>query len=336
MKLLIASPIGLQDIGGPATVARELSRVYEEHGDDVRVITPSWFEKRLPIGVRQLVLFIRAIPTVRWADAVLLLDPVSTGLAVAPLARLLKKRSVLRVGGDFLWEMHANRVREPIRLSEFYAMPRVLTLREHLIHEATRFTLAFVDHIAFTTAWQERIWMEPYNLSGRSTSVVESGVPEPMEAATTDTSSKVFLAASRGPYLKNGDLLAELWPNIQMRHPEAELDTTPRPPEAYRQALAASYALILPSISDVCPNAVLEAIAYGKPFITTKDTGLYELYPESGMFVDTRDPNEIVAAIEKLLDPAGYRDAVARMRSSRRRRTWEDAAAEFRTLLAVP
>lgn len=333
MRILIASPIGLKDIGGPATVARELSASYAMAGDEVQLMTFSGLEKLLPIGLRQLVLFLRAIPAVRRADAVLLLDPASTGPAIAALTKLFKKRSVLRVGGDFLWEMYVDRVRKPIRLSEFYTEPRDLTVREKIINSITRFTLSLVDHVAFTTAWQERIWLEPYNLNEKSRSIVESGLPQQQEIREASPEKKVFLAVSRGRYLKNHELLAELWPNIQMRHTEAELDTTPRSPEAYQEALRESYALILPSISDVCPNAVLEAIAYGKPFITTRDTGLYDLYPDSGFFVDTRDQNEIQAAIEKLLDPGSYRDALARVRHSVRTRTWDTVAQEFRALL---
>lgn len=334
-KILIASPLPLAAVGGPATVARELSAAYTAAGDHVTLITLSPLEKRLPIGIRQGVLLVRAIPQVAWADAVLILDPATTGPAIALLARLFRKRSVLRIGGDFLWETYVNRTRTPVRLSEFYTMPRALTMRERFIRAATSFTLRHVDHVVFTTAWQKRIWERPYGLTQYATSVIANAIP-PATETSFDATKKIFLAASRGPYLKNHELLERLWPRISAAHPEAVLDATPRSPEDYHQALASCYALLLPSISDVSPNVVLEAIALGKPFVATEDTGLYETYGDLGGFVDTRSDVAVLDAITRLLDPVAYEDMRARIHTLRVTRSWSTVAEEFKSALTLP
>jgi len=116
--------------------------------------------------------------------------------------------------------------------------------------------------------------------------------------------------------IKNIEMLQNVvWPQIQKKYPNAMLDTEPKGHEEYKQALKSAYAVILPSLSDVSPNSILEAISYGKPFICTKDTGFFETYKNHGIFVDTKSSQEIIDAIEYLLSPQGYSDAKARVES---------------------
>ncbi len=330
MRILIACPVPPHEIAGPATVARELAKVFGAEGDEVTFITLSPFEKRLPIGIRQIALFIRALSKVRRVDGVLLLDPASTGPALALAAHLLKRSSVLRVGGDFLWESYVERTQEPILLSEFYAAPRSLSIREKLIKAATVRTLRLASVLVFTTAWQRDLWKVPYQLSESRLRVVPPTLaPRTLHEAT----GQVFLAAHRGMRIKNGAVMQSVWEQVVAVHPEAVLDRRMRTSEEYQRALADCYAVIVPSLSEVSPNAVLEAIAYGKPFIATRDTGVREELSELGLFVDTRDPNAIAEAVNALLTPEVYRQFTARIAAFDTVRSWPDVAKELRAAL---
>jgi glycosyltransferase involved in cell wall biosynthesis len=83
--------------------------------------------------------------------------------------------------------------------------------------------------------------------------------------------------------------------------------------------LGQAAALVLPSLEDNCPMAVLEAMAAGVPVVASRVGGLPDLIEEgkSGFFCDPREPASLAAGIERvLLYPA---DAAARARQARQR-----------------
>ena len=68
---------------------------------------------------------------------------------------------------------------------------------------------------------------------------------------------------------------------------------------------------VLPSLNDVYPNAVLEAMACGRPCVVTETVGAAELIAESqcGFVVPPDDADALAAAISELLAlPASSRD----------------------------
>jgi glycosyltransferase involved in cell wall biosynthesis len=328
MRILLASPVPLDAVAGPATVGRELERVWTASGDEVRTITFSAFERSLPLGMRQVAFFLRSLPQVAWAQAVFLLDPASTGPMLALAAQLARRRCVLRVGGDFLWESYVERTQEPILLSEFYSAPRALTFYERTIKAAIATTLRYASRIVFTTAWQRALWQEPYALPAAHTTVIAPALPS--SEASPMPAAPVFLAAHRSMRIKNGKVMDAVWDIVRKDHPEAVLDTNERSAQAYREALRTCYAVIVPSLSEVSPNTVFEALRYGKPFITTRDTGVYEELKDLGIFVDTRDPEAIATAVLTLLDPVQYEQMRQRLAAFAHVRAWSFVAQEFR------
>lgn len=330
MRILIASPVPPHAIAGPATVARELARALGEAGDTVSFITFSNVERHLPLVLRHFALSVRAVPHVWRTDALILLDPASTGPALALLARVLGRPSLLRLGGDFLWESYVERTGEAVLLSEFYTVRRRLTVREQGIRFATLLTLRMVGHVVFTTAWQRALWERPYGLTHTSTTVVP---PVLASRENHPATGLVFLAAHRASRVKNADVLNEVWARTLAKHPDAILDQRPRTALAYHEAMRDCYAVIVPSLSEVSPNAVLEALSCGKPFIATADTGVKDELAPFGLFVDTRDPVALASAVETLLDPEVYATFRARIADFTTVRTWKDVAQALRGVL---
>jgi 1,2-diacylglycerol 3-alpha-glucosyltransferase len=95
--------------------------------------------------------------------------------------------------------------------------------------------------------------------------------------------------------------------------------------EAEKPALLAqSHIFVLPSLSDTSSVALLEAMAAGAPGVVTRFGGPAEiaLRSSAGLLVDPRDPDELAAAIERLLS-----DAELRGTFSERGRSWVVANA---------
>jgi teichuronic acid biosynthesis glycosyltransferase TuaC len=90
--------------------------------------------------------------------------------------------------------------------------------------------------------------------------------------------------------------------------------------------MAAADLVTLPSYMEGCPNAVLEALACGRPVVATNVGGIPEIMNEAcGSLVPPRDPAALALAIDAVLskswDAAGI--------SAQRGRSWETVGAEL-------
>ncbi len=106
----------------------------------------------------------------------------------------------------------------------------------------------------------------------------------------------------------------------------------PLAPGELRQRIASAHAFVLPSLSDVSPNVILECLAMGTPFLLTRETGFYETLKDTGLFVDPRDGEDIAAKLRLLLDPnayAAYRERIAKFSGEG---AWSSVAAEWSAL----
>lgn len=330
MRILLGCPVPVDTVAGPATVAREFIASFRGKGDNVRVATFTSFERSLPLPLRHVVFFVRILPEVAKADAILMLDPASTGPALSLAARIMRTRSVLRIGGDFLWESYVERTGEPILLSQFNQTSHPLSLKERFIRSATAMTLKLSTTVIFTTEWQRHLWQGHYGFDMDAAEVIPPVLPSREPSPAT---GKIFLSGHRSMRIKNGAVLRAVWKEVEATHPEAVLDIGERSPAEFAAALKDCYAVIVPSISEVSPNVVFEAIHYGKPFIAPRDTGIFDELSSLGKFVDTRNPQEIAQAVIELLNPSEYKAYVERIRDFETSRSWEEVAFAYRRAL---
>lgn len=139
-SLLIATGIFAPDIGGPASYARALGTRLASDGVRVTVLTYSsvyshrpdgelpfrvcrvW--KKIPWGVRHVVFALRCAFLARSADGILLLNASSAGGVAVWAARLLGKRVIVRIAGDYAWEMAVQSGRTHLGIDEFQRSPK--------------------------------------------------------------------------------------------------------------------------------------------------------------------------------------------------------------------
>ena len=119
MKILITTPLYPPDIGGPAQYAFNLEQEFQKLGHKVRVIKFSDV-KHWPSGIRHFLYFFKLLPAMFWADWCLILDTFSVGLPAVVAGRLLGKKTIIRTGGDFLWENYVERTGKLVLLRNFY------------------------------------------------------------------------------------------------------------------------------------------------------------------------------------------------------------------------
>jgi glycosyltransferase involved in cell wall biosynthesis len=326
MKLLIATPLYPPEIGGPAAYAKKIYEEWKNKGIQVSVVRYSALESALPIGLRHLVYFFRLVPRTIGADAVLALDTWSVGIPALFAARLCGVRVALRIGGDFLWESYVGRTSERVKLGDFYKKTD-LSLKERLIKKGTRFLLQHTDILIFNSQWLLRLWEQAYGFPEERVVIVDNYVPN--EREHTEAIGKRFVAAGREHVLKNLALLRKVFSRVQETYPDIELDTRPLPPDEHLARVKTAYAVVVSSVSEVNPNAVIEAIRFGKPFIAPEDSGSNGQIRAAGAFIDTLSEEAMERALRDLLNPDTYAQAVAQVKSCDFSHSWSQIATEI-------
>lgn len=328
MRILITSGLGKTDIGGPFQYAHNLEREFKALGHEVRVDSYGSIERRLPIGLRHLFFLIKILPGVRWSDKILTLDTYSVGVPTVLAGRFFGKKVVIRVGGDFLYSAYLNRTDEKITLSAFYENLPELNIKEKLIFFFTKFTVERTDFLAFNTEWQRKIWALVYGLNEKNSGVARNFIPERAEGTTPQI--KNILWAGRVIPEKNLEFLKRVGKKVSMTHPEFKLDIiTGESHKNVLERLRGCYAATSVALTDISPNFIIEAISFGKPFILTKETGLNELFPKGGSFINPLNEDELEKAIEAMLDERTYNGYVEELKENKLTHSWEELAKDF-------
>jgi len=327
MRILITTGIYPPKIGGPAQYAKNLKETLEKLGHKVSVKTYD-IEDHMPTGVRHLYFFFKIIFQVFRSDVVFALDTFSVGFPSVWVSKILGKKSIIRTGGDFLWEQYVERIRRKVLLKNFYYTEKNnFNQKEKIIFLVTKWTLKNASHIIFSTEWQKSIFIEAYNLNPNKTSMVENYYG-PKES-DNPFDSREFLASARKLFLKNIDLLNTLFSKIMAQNKEILLFTENLPHNKFIEKMKKCYAVIVPSLSEISPNLILESIRHNKPFICTKEVGIYERIKDAGIFVDPLNEKEIESAISRILTEEGYRKAKEKVKNFNFTHTWEEIAEEF-------
>ena len=331
LDILICTGIYPPDIGGPAKYAKNLEEEFLRNGNSVKMLAYKT-EKKLPIGLRHVLYFLRIIFTLPKTDFILGLDIFSTGFPAVLAGKIFRKKVILRVGGDFLWETYVESTGNLIKLKDFYTNRPHLSLKFKIIACLQKFALKNASALAFNSHWQKDFFEKVYNIEPRKNFVIENFYPMKIENVERENKSNklVFLFAGRKIKFKNLKLLEEIFEEIVSDGTKAELEIVDNLSQnELQEKIKNSYALITVSVSDFAPNLIIEGLAANKPFILTKDCGLAENLGELGIFVDSMDKNSIKKAIMSLMDANNYNKYKEKISSFNFSHSWNEISAEF-------
>jgi glycosyltransferase involved in cell wall biosynthesis len=311
MKILIATGLSSNDVGGPAQYAANLKAEFDKLGHVSRIVKYSSIE----------VSFLQIWPHVIWADSIVALDTFSVGVPGVLAAKILRKKIAIRIGGDFLWSAYVNRTGEPITLATFYDKIPRLNLKEKFILFLTRFMLRNASYLAFNTEWQRNIWSGFYKIPAGRSGVIRNFIPTRHKTggSASPHGGRNFLWAGRLIPEKNPDMLKKLGVEI----------VTGESHEKVLEKIKNSYTVVSLAFTDICPNFIIEAASFNKPFVMTRETGLSEIFPKGGIFVNPLDKRKIEEAMEAMLDQNTYNKHVEELKSLNLSHSWEEMAQEF-------
>lgn len=327
MKILITTGIYPPELGGPAEYAKNLAEIWRKEGNEIWVKIFSRFNK-FPSGLRHIIYFFNILPAVWRADFILALDTISCALPAVLASKIFNKRIILRTGGDFLWESYVERTGDLVLMREFYETSiDKFSFKEKLTMSLISFVLRTVDTVIWSTAWQKNIFMNPYKLERQKHVVVENYYGPRLSSHPAE--KKNFIAATRLLKWKNLGLTKEIFKRKDVLDSGAMLDMKPAPHNEFLEKISKSYSMIIPSLGDISPNTILDAIRCGKPFIVTRETGLYERIKDIAVFIDPQDPEDIAKKIIWLCDKSNYEIQKKKVEEFNFIHTWQDIAQEY-------
>jgi len=327
LSICIATGIYSPELGGPAEYAKNLKEVWLSEGHDVFVEVFSQFNY-LPTGIRHVVYFFTLLRSVWKSDFVFILDTFSAALPAVAAAKILGKKSILRTGGDFLWESYVERTGDLVVLKDFYTSHTYpFSYKEKITFILIRCILNNVDVMVWSTEWQKNIFMRPYDLSSQYHVVIENYYGEKFPYVPAQ--NKNFIAGARALKWKNLSMLEHIFSDETIVASGVSLDTERVTHDVFLEKIRQSYAVIIPSLGDISPNTILDAIRCGKPFIVTQETGIYDRIKSVALFVDPKNPEDIKEKILWLADAHNYEIQTQKVRAFTFTHEWAEIAQEY-------
>ncbi len=335
-KILIATGLYPPDIGGPATYSKQLFDHLPLHGVSVYIVN---FGKvrNLPKILRHFIYFLMLLKKGRNTDVIFAQDPVSVGLPAYLASRILRKKFVLKVVGDYAWEQYCQK--SSITGLQLPSLEKFQEEKYDLITEMRRRIQKYVAQHAFKVivpsnylkkillGWsvaESKIFVV-YN-SFSPSSVLEDKNEIRREYGIN---GNIIVSIGRLVPWKGFGSLIEIMPDILKDYPDAKLliigdgsekknlnnkilnlsleneviMTGRLPHEELRAYLKASDIFILNTAYEGFSHQLLEAMAGGIPVVATDIGGNPELIQDGkdGLLVEYNNKEEIKWVILELL-----------------------------------
>jgi glycosyltransferase involved in cell wall biosynthesis len=301
LKILIATPLYPPDTGGPATDSAMLKNELPKHGIEVEVCSFGQV-RHLPTGIRHLCYVWELLATSRRAggvDVIIAMDTFSVCWPALIVARLLRKPFVVRVPGDFVWEQSVQRFgvtdsikvfqgkRYDLKIETLRWLQKFTVRRADLVVAISDFLKSIIAQWGFPPANLKRIYL---GLDFSEEAIKPHDIPE----------GKILFTLGRFVPWKGFSMFIELLPELpeewhliiagdgplrsSLQDLAHKLEVSKRVTFTgivpHAEALGwyeAADAFVLNTSFESFSFQVLEAMASGKPVITTNIGSLPEL-----------------------------------------------------------
>lgn len=338
MKLVVAAPLYPPESGGPATYAALLEAELPAQGVEVVLCKFSSVRGYPPI-VRHLVYFFQVLSAGKHADAILALDPVSTGLPSVLAARILRKPFFVKIVGDYAWEQGTQRFGVLDSLDAFVKhKPNALFVV--LLQKIQRWVALSAKKIIVPSSYLKSI-VVAWEIPASRIEVVHNAVPRSsigtVPSSVAALSRPLIVSVGRlvpwkgmGGVIEAIEKVRETIPvslAIVGSGPEEEMLRTKAKAKlgnacvltgvlSHEETLAAiahADIFVLNSSYEGLSHLLIEALSLGKPIVTTSVGGNPELitHGENGLLVRSGDCKALAEAIQALLIDTPLRTRMA-------------------------
>lgn len=335
-SVLIATGIFPPDIGGPATYSALMARELPGRGIRTALLTygPRGISRRIPKGLRHLCYFAACLCKAWQRDIVFAQDPLSAGLPALAAARLLRRRFVIRLAGDYAWEQSTQRCgvtdsidvfqerRYGFPVEAFRAIQRCVARRADAVVAPSRYFGGIVRgwgvpaeriNVIYNGITLDPAERCPDNGRSDARCIVSAGRLVPWKGFATlievlrDLPGWRLVIVGEGPERKN----------LESRIQNLELGERVRITGALQQAavlreLCAASVFVLNTSFESFSFQVVQAMHAGVPVVTTAIGSLPEIIDDGqdGLLLPPNDRPAIAAAVRRLAGDQALRTRI--------------------------
>jgi glycosyltransferase involved in cell wall biosynthesis len=350
MKILIATPMMPPTAGGPATHAKRLYDYFEsvDVSKDSEFLADLFnFEiyKIYPSGIRHFLCFIHFLFIFRKYDMVLALDGFTVAMPAVLAGIIMRKKVILRVGGDFIYENYL--YTKEVTFEDFYknfnTNKKQMSPGLKIKYLCQKFVLENCYTIVFNTNWQAEIYKKHYELPEEIyivTNPFEKIDKNSLENIKIENQiydnlndKYIFTSITRDIPYKNLKRLNNVFKKINNENINHKviLDTKQGSHSDCLSRISKSRGYVCASISDISPNQVFEALSLGIPVICTKYIGIKDVLNESGAvrFINPFDEEDVKQAVIEFCDDEKYVKYKRAAENFIHEKTWQEMYEEY-------
>lgn len=339
MKILITTGIYPPDIGGPATYSKLLFDKLPARGIDVEVL--SFGEVRnLPKIIRHFIYFLKILKRARKADIIYAQDPVSVGLPTMLANKILKKRFLIRIAGDYVWEQGVQRFGVKDSLDVFCIENKKYNWQVNLLKKIQKKVAQSAEKIIVPSYYFKGV-IENWGINSKKIEVIYNGIELSQSVEVRPPQiEKVLLSVGRLVPWKGFGVLIECMPEILKYYPDLKLKivgegpqreelenlieilelennvilTGQLPREKLLELKINSSIFVFNTNWESFSFDTVECMNLGLPIITTVVGSLPELIQNDidGILIEPNNRKQIVSAINKILINDDFRERIIR------------------------
>ena len=332
-SILIATGIYPPQIGGPATYSKLLYDTLPKMGYETRVANFGDF-LIFPKLIRHALYFFRVFALAIGAGVIYAQDPVSVGLPSLIAAKILGKRFILKVVGDYAWEQYSQiNLGAPSKSLDDFQIGH-FDWKTELRKKVQFYVARHAEAIIVPSNYLRKI-VSGWGISPGKISLVYNTFNPPRIAVSREKARRklglhgtVILSAGRLVPWKGFSSVIDSMPRVIENIPDARFYIIGDGPEKSKiksqisnlglgerilllgklsqdilfQYLVAADIFVLNTAYEGFSHQILEAMAFGVPVITTNVGGNAEIIENgiNGMLVSLNDKEDIAKSVVKL------------------------------------
>ena len=325
LKIVLALSAFSDSIGGPVGYAVGLKKRLESAGVLVKIVCYDKLDK-YPKGARRLLFLCRLFRFALGSNIVYGFNLASSGLPACLASWFLRKKLVIRLGGDFLWERAVEKGKIKETLQGYYRLKKSNQERFWLFVQKQ--ILKRAHKIIFTTDFQKELYQRVFRLKLDRAVIIEN--PFPRVDNESSNNNFQILYAGRLVRVKNIDMLKNAVSQVKKQTTQSLtlkiIGENPMSHQELLQEISNSWLCVLPSLSEISPNFALECIALRKPILLTKENGLNKAINEKLLLIDPKNQRDLERKILYLLDDENYQNYLSKIKQIDTSYSWQEVA----------
>lgn len=370
LKVVLATGIFFPDIGGPAIHVRRIAEALVMRGYKPVVISYGDYSgseefpfktirvsNKLPTLLRRLLYSSVVLKESFGASALYAFNLTTAGIPVFFAGKILRKKILIRVAGDPIWERIVEKGKRFVSFEKYYEQGLQL-VDKPMLYKLIRYTLPRFDAVIFYTPLLSKIYQKYYDVYFNKIRIILNPVSRRQLVMVKHSEEPTILFAGRFVAYKNLEIVIRAFDKVRQRLNRGRLVLIGEGPDreklvgVIRQSLSASHMEVVPKVDQqklfnyICsstvgigpaltefnPNFILECLSFGKPVLLSRENGLSVQLPDEFLF-DAANEQELETKLTKFFDEEFYRTAVKSVANMDLNQTWDNVVGSHITIL---